>query len=94
MSMFKGIGILVLIVIGILGAAFYHSTSNIHKLFTENYRLSKAIHNLTQEQQIGYAVLEEQTRDQSGRVLNTLSHGQGILSYFQGRLRVKGIYSG
>jgi hypothetical protein len=70
--MFKGIGILVLIVIGILGAAFYHSTANIHKLFTENYRLSKAIHNLTQEQQIGYAVLESQTRDPSGRILNTV----------------------
>jgi len=27
-----------------------------------------------------------------GRILNTLSHGQGILSYFQGRLRIKGLY--
>lgn len=27
-----------------------------------------------------------------GRILNTLSHGQGILSYFSGRLRVKGLY--
>ncbi len=27
-----------------------------------------------------------------GRILNTLSHGQGILSYFRGRLGVKGIY--
>lgn len=27
-----------------------------------------------------------------GRILNTLSHGQGILSYFSGRFRVKGLY--
>ncbi len=27
-----------------------------------------------------------------GRILNTLSHGEGILSYFGGRLRIKGLY--
>lgn len=27
-----------------------------------------------------------------GRILNTLSHGQGILTYFTGRFRVKGLY--
>jgi predicted ATPase len=27
-----------------------------------------------------------------GQILNTLSHGQGILSYFNGRFRVKGLY--
>jgi predicted ATPase len=27
-----------------------------------------------------------------GRILNTLSHGEGILSYFSGRLRLKGLY--
>ncbi len=27
-----------------------------------------------------------------GRILNTLSHGEGILSYFNGRLPVKGLY--
>ena len=27
-----------------------------------------------------------------GRILNTLSHGEGILSYFSGRFRVKGLY--
>jgi predicted ATPase len=27
-----------------------------------------------------------------GRILNTLSHGQGILTYFSGRFRVKGLY--
>jgi len=27
-----------------------------------------------------------------GRILNTLSHGEGILAYFSGRLRIKGLY--
>ena len=27
-----------------------------------------------------------------GRILNTLSHGEGILSYFRGRFHVKGLY--
>ena len=27
-----------------------------------------------------------------GRILNTLSHGEGILSYLQGRFRLKGLY--
>ena len=27
-----------------------------------------------------------------GRILNTLSHGEGILSYLQGRLRLQGLY--
>jgi predicted ATPase len=27
-----------------------------------------------------------------GQILNTLSHGQGILAYFSGRFRVKGLY--
>jgi predicted ATPase len=27
-----------------------------------------------------------------GRILNTLSHGEGILSYFGGRYQIKGIY--
>lgn len=29
---------------------------------------------------------------QGGRMLNTLSHGEGMLSYFQGRYHVKGLY--
>lgn len=27
-----------------------------------------------------------------GRILNTLSHGEGILSYFRGRFQIKGLY--
>ena len=61
----------VVITAGILGVTFYYSTASIHQLLTENKRLSKAIHNLTQETQIGYAVLESQTHDVSER---TISH--------------------
>ena len=31
-------------------------------------------------------------RYHGGRILNTLSHGEGILSYFSGRYHIKGIY--
>jgi predicted ATPase len=31
-------------------------------------------------------------RYHGGRILNTLSHGEGILSYFQGRFHLKGLY--
>lgn len=56
---------------GILGVAFYYSNASIHQLLTENAQLSKAIHNLTNETQIGYVVLESQTRDAvSGKAVN------------------------
>lgn len=75
-SMFKWIGILitvaVLVTAGILGVGFYYSTASIHKLLTENHRLSKAVHNLTREEQIGYAVLESQTRDEDGKVTSKI----------------------
>lgn len=62
----------VLVTVGILGTAFYYSTASIHQLLTENRRLSKAVHNLTQEEQIGYAVLESQTRNEFGNRVNTI----------------------
>ncbi len=31
-------------------------------------------------------------RYHGGQILNTLSHGEGILSYFEGRFRLKGLY--
>lgn len=57
-----------LLIAGILGVAFYYSTASIHELLTENKRLSKAVHNLTREDQIGYAVLESQNRDEFGNL--------------------------
>jgi len=52
----------------ILGVSFYFSSSSIHSLLTQNHELSKAIRNLTQEEQIGFATLESQSRDDLGRV--------------------------
>jgi len=76
MKLFKWFCILtvvaVLLTAGILGFAFYYSTSSIHELLTENRRLSEAVHNLTREEQIGYAVLESQTRDESGAVTSEI----------------------
>ena len=57
-----------LITASILGLSFYFSSSTIHSLLTENHQLNKAIRNLTEEQQIGYATLESQTNDALGNV--------------------------
>ena len=62
----------VLLIIGIIAVAFYYSTASIHRLLAENQRLSEAVHNLTKEEQIGYAVLESQTRDEFGNRVNTV----------------------
>ena len=74
--MFRSISRLIVVAIvataGILGASFYYSTVSIHQLLTENKRLRKAVHNLTQETQIGYAVLESQTRDASGNTISQI----------------------
>ena len=74
--MFKSISRLILIAIvvtaGILGVSFYYSTASIHQLLTENKRLREAVHNLTQETQIGYAVLESQTRDAAGNTISQI----------------------
>jgi hypothetical protein len=53
---------------GILGVSFYHSTASIHELLTENHQLNKAVRNLTHEDQIGYAVLQSQSRNQFGEL--------------------------
>lgn len=57
---------------GILAVAFYNSTASIHELLTENKRLSKAIHNLTREEQIGYALLESQASDEFGNRISEI----------------------
>jgi hypothetical protein len=68
----KTIGILValtaLVTAGILGVSFYHSTASIHELLTENHELNKAVKNLTREEQIGYAVLQSQSRNELGEL--------------------------
>ncbi|MDG1301789.1 MAG: hypothetical protein P8R37_09410 [Opitutae bacterium] len=57
-----------LITAGILGMSFYHATASIHELLTENHQLNKAVRNLTHEEQIGYAILESQTRNELGQL--------------------------
>ncbi|MFP4167121.1 MAG: hypothetical protein ACLFUF_08185 [Opitutales bacterium] len=52
---------------GILGVSFYFSTSSIHELLTENRDLNRAIHNLTKEEQIGYATVQEQRKTEGGQ---------------------------
>lgn len=56
----------------ILGVSFYLSSSTIHSLLTENHELNKAIKNLTAEEQIGYATLQSQTRDDTGQLQSTV----------------------
>jgi len=57
-----------LVTAGILGMTFYHSTASIHELLTENHELNKALRNLTQEEQIGYATLQSQTKNDFGEL--------------------------
>lgn len=57
-----------LVTASILGLSFYHSTSSIHELLTENHQLNKAVRNLTQEEQIGYAILQSQSHNDSGEL--------------------------
>lgn len=52
----------------ILGLSFYYSTASIHELLTENHQLNKAVSNLTQEEQIGYAILQSQARNHTGEL--------------------------
>ena len=52
----------------ILGMTFYHSTASIHELLTENHELNKAVRNLTQEDHIGYATLQSQSKNELGEL--------------------------
>lgn len=61
-----------LLTAGILGISFYHSTASIHQLLTENHQLQQAVRNLTQETQIGYALLQSQQRDADGELLSVV----------------------
>jgi hypothetical protein len=61
------VGLTALAVAAVLGLSFYFSSSSIHSLLTENHALNKAISNLTQEEQIGYAVVESESMDGLGQ---------------------------
>lgn len=59
-----------------LGLSFYLSSSSIHSLLTENHELNKALSNLTQEEQIGFATVVSQERDQFGHINTELKFVQ------------------
>jgi hypothetical protein len=60
----------VLVVIGIWGFAVYKTAQTLHEFFAENKQLKKAISNLTQEDQIGYAkVIKQEKKD--GKLFTT-----------------------
>ena len=56
----------------IWGISFYLSSSTIHTLLTENHELNKAIKNLTDEEQIGYATLQSQDFDSTGQLQSVI----------------------
>jgi len=60
----------------ILGLSFYFSSSSIHSLLTENHELNRAIRNLTQEEQIGYATVVSQETDELGQSTTMLKFVQ------------------
>jgi len=72
----KALGLLLaaaaIVTAGVLGLAFYFSSTSIHELLTENRELNQAIGNLTAEESIGYAVVEDQSRDEVGRLRTTI----------------------
>jgi len=69
-----------ILIAGILGVSFYLSSSTIHSLLTENHELNKAIKNLTAEEQIGYATLQSQSRDENGELRSTIRFVQTAAS--------------
>ena len=70
--MAKLIAAAALLTASVLGMSFYFSSSTIHSLLTENQELNKAIENLTAEEQIGYATLQSQWRDENGELQSTI----------------------
>jgi len=67
-----------LVTAGILGLSFYFASSSIHSLLTENHQLNKAIRNLTDEQQIGYATLVSQETDALGNLESLVKFVQTV----------------
>ncbi|MGZ0654422.1 hypothetical protein ACWPKO_17705 [Coraliomargarita sp. W4R53] len=70
------VGLTALTVAAVLGLSFYFSSSTIHSLLTENHELNRAISNLTQEEQIGFATVISQNTDALGQVSTVLKFVQ------------------
>ncbi len=61
----------IIIVVFVIGKAFYYGAMSIHQLLAENKQLKQAITNLTQEDQIGYAkVVSQETKN--GQLFTTI----------------------
>jgi len=56
------------VVVGYLGRGFFAGAATVHELLVENKQLKKAVSNLTEEQQIGYAKVLEQSEGEQGLV--------------------------
>lgn len=70
------IALVALMTAGIFGVSFYLSSSTIHDILTENHALNKAIRNLTEETQIGFATVLNQETDALGQVSTTIKFVQ------------------
>jgi len=57
---------------GVVGGAFFLTSTTIHDILKENRELKKAIGNLTAERTIGYATVESQSRGEEGQLKTTL----------------------
>lgn len=60
----------------VLGLSFYFSSATIYDLLVENHQLNKAIYNLTDEQEIGYAIVESQQITDTGERLSQIKFVQ------------------
>ena len=69
--LFYGLTAVFLVAMAYLARGFYHGTMTIHELLTENKRLKESITRLTTEDQIGYAKVISQRREE-GRLLTTV----------------------
>ncbi|WPJ95735.1 hypothetical protein SH580_20150 [Coraliomargarita algicola] len=70
------VGLTALLVAAILGLSFYLSSSSIHSLLTENHELNKALTNLSQEEQIGFATVISQETNALGQLTTVLKFVQ------------------
>lgn len=66
-----GIGAVFIATAAVVGPGLYQGAMTIHELLTENRHLKQAITNLTEEDQIGYAKVVSQRRE-DGRLLTTI----------------------
>jgi hypothetical protein len=65
------IGVIALIILGLIALTFFYGTKTIADLLSENKKLKESLTKLTQEDQIGYAKVIKQER-QNGKLFTTL----------------------